>query len=143
MAVSPPEDEERVQIDEPLESPPEISPPPVPIPAPELPPLPTDEPPLPTPPVMDLPPLPAPAPEATVEIQQSTDIVSDNGESTNEETEDYRELWKRRSDKSLPQMYGAIDRIGSGEIGSLLDRYSRSEERRVGQECRSRWSPDH
>ena len=73
---------------------------------------------------MDLPPLPAPAPEATVEIQQSTDIVSDNAETTTEETEDYRELWKRRSDKSLPQMYGAIDRIGSGEIGSLLDRYS-------------------
>ena len=28
-------------------------------------------------------------------------------------------------------------------IGKLSDRYGRSEERRVGKECRSRWSPYH
>ena len=32
--------------------------------------------------------------------------------------------------------YGVID-------GSLVYVYSRSEERRVGKECRSRWSPYH
>ena len=37
---------------------------------------------------------------------------------------DYRELWKRTSDKPLQQVYGHIDRIGSGEVGSLLDRYA-------------------
>jgi len=117
--------EEEVEIEQPQETPPvDIAPPPLPVPEPELPPLPSEAPPLPAPPVIELPPLPAPAPEATVEIQQSTDIAADHGGSINEETEDYRELWKRRSDKSLPQMYGAIDRIGSGEIGSLLDRYS-------------------
>ena len=28
-------------------------------------------------------------------------------------------------------------------IGMLLEEYDRSEERRVGKECRSRWSPYH
>jgi hypothetical protein len=84
-----------------------------------------EAPPLPAPPILELPPLPAPVPEATVEVQaaappQPAAPVDENGDPT----EDYGELWKRRSDKSLPQMYGAIDRIGSGEIGSLLDRYS-------------------
>jgi hypothetical protein len=110
--------------------------PPLPAPALELPPLPapaeipqspaTEAPPLPAP-ALELPPLPTPAPipEATVEVQApSAPEVPSSEISPSEQTEDYRELWKRRSDKSLPQMYGAIDRIGSGEIGSLLDRYS-------------------
>ena len=117
------EPQEEVHIEEPVEVQPVAIPPPLPDPEPELPPVPDEQPPLPAPPVMDLPPLPAPAPEATVEIQESSD-TDENVGATNDETEDYRELWKRRSDKSLPQMYGAIDRIGSGEIGSLLDRYS-------------------
>ncbi|MEE3082615.1 MAG: hypothetical protein VX320_00815 [Candidatus Thermoplasmatota archaeon] len=105
----------------PLPAPPVMELPPLPTPAPE----PTLEaPPLPAPPVMELPPLPAPTPEATVEVQTTAEPVSEPADLGGEETEDYRELWKRRSDKSLPQMYGAIDRIGSGEIGSLLDRYS-------------------
>ena len=29
------------------------------------------------------------------------------------------------------------------EVNTLLDACSRSEERRVGKECRSRWSPYH
>ncbi len=108
----------------PLPAAPVVETPPVVLEAPPLPAPPVMElPPLPEPPAMDLPPLPVPAPEATVDIQQApqelTPVVEDNAD-----TEDYRELWKRRSDKSLPQMYGAIDRIGSGEIGSLLDRYS-------------------
>lgn len=94
-----------------IDSPPVVIPPPLPEPTPESPPLPdVQPPPLPAPPVMDLPPLPAPSPEATVEIQESIDIQSSADESSNDQTEDYRELWKRRSDKSLPQMYGAIDR---------------------------------
>ena len=34
------------------------------------------------------------------------------------------------------------DEDGGGVLGWLLRR-ARSEERRVGKECRSRWSPDH
>ncbi|CAI8347684.1 MAG: Uncharacterised protein [Marine Group II euryarchaeote MED-G33] len=108
----------------PLQSPPpamELPPLPSPPPAMELPPLPSP------PPAMELPPLPSPtpAPEATVQVQAVSEAETPAPENTgNDQTEDYRELWKRRSDKSLPQMYGAIDRIGSGEIGSLLDRYS-------------------
>ena len=40
------------------------------------------------------------------------------------EANEYGELWAKRSAKPLPQIYGAIDRLGSGEAGSLLDRYS-------------------
>jgi hypothetical protein len=109
----------------PMELPPLPEAPPLPDSAPmELPPLP-EAPPLPDSAPMELPPLPAPAPESTVEVVSATDESSDiTVEEDQASTEDYRELWKRRSDKSLPQMYGAIDRIGSGEIGSLLDRYS-------------------
>ena len=110
----------------PTPSPPEvIEQPPMPAPEPiELPPLPTPEPielpPLPAPSQPELPPLPTPVDENPIEevvaIEETVDATVD--------TDDYRELWKRRSDKSLPQMYGAIDRIGNREIGSLLDRYS-------------------
>ena len=79
---------------------------------------PVEQPPLPEPPALELPPPPMPDTESTGSEEPSLSTE----EAVN--TDDYRELWKRRSDKSLPQMYGAIDRIGSGEIGSLLDRYS-------------------
>ena len=76
--------------------------PPAPMPVPEtLPQESLEAPPLPTP-------TPVPAPQATPE------------KSTNE----YGDLWAKRSAKPLPQIYGAIDRLGSGETGSLLDRYS-------------------
>ena len=76
--------------------------PPAPMPAPQpLPQVAPEATPLPTP-------VPAPAPQVTPE------------KSTNE----YGELWAKRSAKPLPQIYGAIDRLGSGETGSLLDRYS-------------------
>ena len=40
------------------------------------------------------------------------------------EANEYGDLWAKRSAKPLPQIYGAIDRLGSGDAGSLLDRYS-------------------
>ena len=76
--------------------------PPVPMPAAQaLPQEPLEATPLPTP-------VPVPTPQASPE------------KATNE----YGELWAKRSAKPLPQIYGAIDRLGSGETGSLLDRYS-------------------
>ena len=136
-AVSHEEDESEPTLEEetapvlelpplPTPSPPEvIEQPPMPAPEPiELPPLPTPEPielpPLPAPSQPELPPLPIPVDEnlneEVVAVEEKVEAPVD--------TDDYRELWKRRSDKSLPQMYGAIDRIGNREIGSLLDRYS-------------------
>ncbi len=38
--------------------------------------------------------------------------------------DDYGDLWAKKSNKPLPQIYGHIDRISSGEAGSLLDRYA-------------------
>jgi hypothetical protein len=40
------------------------------------------------------------------------------------EKEGYDSLWKRGSSKPLQQVYGHIDRLGEGEVGSLLDRYA-------------------
>ena len=40
------------------------------------------------------------------------------------------------------KIYGLIGRNGAGKT-TLLSLMSRSEERRVGKECRSRWSPYH
>ena len=50
-------------------------------------------------------------------------------------------------DPAATQSAGArlitFDRPGYGRSNPLLDRRVRSEERRVGKECRSRWSPYH
>ena len=63
--------------------------------------------------VADEPSLPPALPVPEVE-----DSAASNGE------EDYNQLWAKKSDKPLPQIYGHIDRISSGEVGSLLDRYA-------------------
>ena len=81
-----------------------------PLPAPPLPqtsaPPPTAESPLPTPP------LPNPAPPAATEVEDE------------KSGEEYSGLYAKRSGKSLQQIYGHIDRLGSGEVGSLLERYA-------------------
>jgi len=88
-----------------------------------------DLPPPPLPVTTEAPP-PVPVTEASIPLQELEAVESievDEGkvdDTVHSATESYADLWKRRSDKSLPQMYGAIDRIGSGEIGSLLERYS-------------------
>ena len=56
-------------------------------------------------------PLPAPAPVAT----ETAEVI---GESS------YGDLWAKRSDKPLQQIYGHIDRITNSDAGSLLDRYA-------------------
>jgi hypothetical protein len=62
----------------------------------------------------ELPPAPTPMP-----LEQPP-APSEAEEPSNE----YGDLWAKRSAKPLPQIYGAIDRLGTGESGSLLDRYS-------------------
>ena len=99
-------------------------------PNPTLPPAP-----LPPMPGMPLPPpggapLPAPiAPESAtapdLPVPSPEVPVLEASESTNESSEEgYNQLWAKKSDKPLPQIYGHIDRISSGEVGSLLDRYA-------------------
>ena len=89
-----------------------------PLPGAPLPPLPAA--PIPEPlPLEELPAIPAPPqPEVPAVDPLPTAPVSEKP------TDEYGELWAKRSAKPLPQIYGAIDRIGSGESGSLLDRYS-------------------
>ncbi len=79
---------------------------------PELP-IPSELPPAPLPISNDL-----PAPSLLSEansLQQSKEDKASN---------DYGDLWAKKSNKPLPQIYGHIDRISSGEAGSLLDRYA-------------------
>lgn len=83
-----------------------------PAPAPPLPaaPLPATTPvaPPPQPQAIEaLPPSPAPEPVAEEPTQES-----------------YSGLYAKKSGKPLQQVYGHIDRIGEGEVGSLLERYS-------------------
>ena len=85
-------------------------PPPVPTPQNAAPPVapPTPEPPAPAPVAIEALP-PSPAPEPVVEV---------------EEENSYAGLYAKKSGKPLQQVYGHIDRISQGEIGSLLERYS-------------------
>ena len=87
-----------------------------------LPPLPGV--PMPMPGVAPLPELPAalmPAPTAELPAPLPLPETSTPEEQSDEE---YNQLWAKKSDKPLPQIYGHIDRISTGEVGSLLDRYA-------------------
>lgn len=84
-------------------------------------------------PAAPLPPAPAPAtlPPAVTPLPAATtppaeDSVWNAAPSDAEKTADdkYGDLWAKRSEKPLPQIYGHIDRISSADAGSLLDRYA-------------------
>jgi hypothetical protein len=107
-------------------------------------------PPMPPPPGMPLPPMPAPAGPTSATptpIPASTNPLppmpepaqpepvqsapADAGSSEPVSSDDqgqsesgYSGLYAKKSGKPLKQVYGHIDRISQGEIGSLLDRYS-------------------
>jgi len=97
---------------------------PLPIPAPGAPlPLP-NAPSLPLPAPLPNPhPLPAPAP-STPELPLPVAPSPATSLSAKAEEKGYNELWAKRSDKPLQQIYGHIDRISNKEAGSLLDRYA-------------------
>ena len=111
-------------------------PPPAGLPAPL--PLPTggDLPPLPGMPAPLPAPVPAPAPitpsapaPATIPVANTTPLPQpvNNPETTLSgiaEEKGYSDLWAKRSEKPLQQIYGHIDRISNKEAGSLLDRYA-------------------
>ena len=107
-----------------------------PMPGMPLPPIPGQQPTpgMPLPPLQpapaELPPAPLPVPQplpaapsvpAPVTPPSPAPLAAPTPE---KEANEYGELWAKRSAKPLPQIYGAIDRLGSGEAGSLLDRYS-------------------
>ena len=77
--------------------------------------------PLPLPDAAPMPPLPTLSMPTVPEPVQIEEAVQENQE---DKEEDYNELWAKKSNKPLPQIYGHIDRISSGEAGSLLDRYA-------------------
>ena len=93
-----------------------------PLPAMPLPPLQPASSELPTAPL----PVPQPLPDApSISAPIPSPIPAPLPQETNaNEVNEYGELWAKRSAKPLPQIYGAIDRLGSGDAGSLLDRYS-------------------
>lgn len=113
-------------------------------PAPGMPLPPTPGMPMPAPPAQpatpDLPAVPIatepvqeavqPIPEAPAEVPQGHAIEALPPSPAPEVVEEpevkesYAGLYAKKSGKPLQQVYGHIDRIGEGEIGSLLDRYS-------------------
>ena len=107
-----------------------------PMPGMPLPPLPGQQPTpgMPLPPLQpapaELPPAPLPVPQPLPEAPSVPAPVTPPSPAPlaaptpEKEANEYGELWAKRSAKPLPQIYGAIDRLGSGEAGSLLDRYS-------------------
>lgn len=113
---------------------PDLPPPaglPAPLPLPPggqpLPPLPT----LPMDPSTAIPapapiPMPSPAPLPEVANTPLPAPSNDPGTTLSGITEEkgYNDLWAKRSEKPLQQIYGHIDRISNKEAGSLLDRYS-------------------
>ena len=88
-----------------------------------LPPLPG----APTPGELPLPaPLPTPAPAPAAPAAPAPVPVNDPATTLSGIAADkgYSELWAKRSEKPLQQIYGHIDRISNKEAGSLLDRYA-------------------
>ena len=53
-----------------------------------------------------------------------------------------KESWKNRCKRTLKEKYGKEPEKKEFKR-ELIRNYLRSEERRVGKECRSRWSPYH
>ena len=64
---------------------------------------------------------------------------------------EWSEIIKQTADKEFTEQTGIAIRmnilptaqLSAGSINALMLAISRSEERRVGKECRSRWSPYH
>src|SRR3989440_4492974 len=79
----------------------------------------------------------APAPEQRIEAAQPAEVAHEHVERFGQVEVREPEVTAARS-ASAAQTGGAIAIVG----GALL-RIPRSEERRVGKECRSRWSPYH
>ena len=90
---------------------------------PDLPP-PTQLPPATSPPPAELPTGPAPIaaePAVSSLLSEASNIAQS---SDSQSSDEYGDLWAKKSNKPLPQIYGHIDRISAGEAGSLLDRYA-------------------
>ena len=101
-----------------------------PNPAPPLPPSPAQIPIPPTPvpttaPAAPIMPLPATAPEPQPQAIEALPPSPAPEPAVEEPKKDsYAGLYAKKSGKPLQQVYGHIDRIGEGEVGSLLERYS-------------------
>ena len=94
-----------------------------------LPTAPTAPPPQPNPPQASTPPAPSVAPSNVPDVQpQAIEALPPSPEPeptpVEEMKESYAGLYAKKSGKPLQQVYGHIDRIGEGEVGSLLERYS-------------------
>ena len=49
----------------------------------------------------------------------------------------------KRGDMTFAELEEAFKTVPDSTLSKILCKWKRSEERRVGKECRSRWSPYH
>src|SRR3989442_11925567 len=75
----------------------------------------------------------------------SSDVCSSDLESVKRGTRAYTEQFRTRASPIRDEQHGlyVVFRHGLQELEQLEVGGVRSEERRVGKECRSRWSPYH
>lgn len=73
---------------------------------------------------IDLPVTPPVQQQAQPAIEALPPVAAPMPEEPIVESQSYSGLYAKKSGKPLKQVYGHIDRISQGEIGSLLDRYS-------------------
>ena len=66
-----------------------------------------------------------PAPQPVIEpVESDVATAEQDDDAMTERLQGYASMWRNRTEKPLQQVYGHIDRIGSGDVGSLLDRYA-------------------
>lgn len=97
--------------------------PPAPPPLPGLPPLPAPGG-LPPAPLPDAPALPELPPAAPLPAPEAPPVAPAPAAPATDDSDAYSEMWAKRTEKPLQQVYGHIDRLTNKEAGSLLDRYA-------------------
>ncbi len=82
--------------------------------------------------IPDIPALPTPPPPPGIAMPESLEVESDfSMPAVEEDSDDFNSAWERKkgenptlSSDNRDRMYGHIDRIATGEVGTLLDRFS-------------------
>ena len=77
------------------------------------------------------------------DVQEYLNKIIELGDAYDDAKEQWKEWWTQTSVESISDSFAsAIDSMDD-QTKTFSNNFTRSEERRVGKECRSRWSPYH